>query len=109
MFILKSTHKATIARLEKIIVDSDATIEKLEGERDKAVDRLKLAAKDLAAQANEIEGLKDDVAAAEKVADARARKIADLNAEIAGLRTDAQKWRDRAAREKKRGRAKRAA
>lgn len=96
MFMLKSTHEAEMREADdkayqawsKAITERD----NLRIERDGADERFKQAIKDIA-------GLTEDVAQAEKVADARARKIAELNAEIAALRPDAQKWRDRAHRE----------
>lgn len=74
-----------------------------------ATEKFKKAVKDLEAQSNEIAGLRDDVAAAEKVADARARKIAELNAEVAALKTDAEKLRSKRANDAALKREKRAA
>lgn len=55
--------------------------------------KFKRAVKDLTSQADEIAALSEELAA--------------MAAEIAALRPDAQKWRDRAARELQRGQAKR--
>lgn len=89
MFMLKSTHEALI---EKAREEEADTVSYLEAKFKKAV-------KDIA-------GLTEDVAQAEKVADARARKIAELNAEIAALKPDAEKWRDSLKRSRDRKAAK---
>lgn len=82
--------------------------------------KFKRAATDLAAQAEEIEGLRGDVVAAEKAADDFKRKLIDAEHEIAAysngakilhdaieaLTPDAQKWRDylKRSRDRKAGR-----
>lgn len=48
----------------------------------------------------DIAGLTDDVRAAEKVADARARKIAELNNEIAAMKPDAEAMRAKRKRDR---------
>ena len=83
MFMLKSTHEALIAKAREEEAD---TVRDLEAKFKKAV-------KDIA-------GLTEDVAQAEKVADARARKIAELNAEIAALKPDAEAMRAKRKRDR---------
>lgn len=104
-----SAHEAATKPLRHKLFDSEQKRIHWQGESDDLAAKFKTAIKDIAVQAKEITGLRDDVVAAEKVADARARKIAELNAEVTALKTDAEKLRNKRANDAALKREKRAA
>lgn len=82
-----------ISEYEDIASMTDAMVGVLAGERDEALERFKLAATDLAKQAEEIEALRFSLSFACSSADRDDDTIIGLQAEITSLRPDAQKWR----------------
>jgi len=93
-------HEAKAQTFSDRLTASHNIIDELIVERDRAAATFKKAIIDLEKQSGEIGQLRDMVTV-------RNRLVIDLGAECEALRPDAQLWRDRADRERKRGQAKR--